>query len=452
MSGEAEAPAATGLRVRGFLERHERAAIISLLLVGLVERIAWLSQQGRLKPFVCEMQQVAVSFAKTGVLGDAYFVGQGPTAHVGPVMPIIGGFIYRIFGVGTLTSEILLLALALTFFGTALIAFYAAFRRLGLAIEWRLIALAAALILPLHFKFEVQSLRIWEGALAVALLACNLLLVLRLDARPCLYARDYVAPAVLGGLLALVNPPAALGAYAALGILTLKRVAVRHWVGVGFVMAVGLAVFIAPWAIRNERAFGRPILTRSNFPLEHAIAFHPDAVSPSDPRAVYVHRLRAIHPYSGEPVSAARDELARVGELAYMDRLRAETTAWERAHPGDVVRIAARHLLEFWLPPKWWWRIYNDQTPMVVPRLILTWTTALAALGALVWGLVRAPLGPRLYVACTLIIPSLPYALVQPVQRYRYLVVVLTFFLAAEFASRICELASKRRLATFARS
>src|SRR5207302_3298873 len=159
---------------------------------------------------------------------------------------IIGGFIYRIFGVGTLTSEILLLALALTFFGTALIAFYAAFRRLGLAIEWRLIALAAALILPLHFKFEVQSLRIWEGALAVALLACNLLLVLRLDARPRLYARDYVAPAILGGLLALVNPPAALGAYAALGILTLKRVAVRHWLGVGFVMAVGLAVFIAP--------------------------------------------------------------------------------------------------------------------------------------------------------------------------------------------------------------
>jgi len=89
---------------------------------------------------------------------------------------------------------------------------------------------------------------------------------------------------------------------------------------------------------------------------------------------------------------------------------------------------------------------------MVVPRQIITWTTALEALGALVWGLVRAPLGPWLYVACTLIIPSLPYALVQPVQRYRYLVVVLTFFLAAEFASRICELASKRRLARFARS
>jgi hypothetical protein len=45
-----------------------------------------------------------------------------------------------------------------------------------------------------------------------------------------------------------------------------------------------------------------------------------------------------------------------------------------------------------------------------------------------------------------LLIPSLPYALVQPVQRYRYLVVLLTYFLAADFAARVAAYVAKRRL------
>lgn len=436
------------------LARYEWLPVLLILLAGLVERILWVSRQGRLKPFPDEMQQVAVCFAKTGVLGDAYFVGQGPTAHVGPVMPLIGGVIYRTFGVGSLTSEILLTALALAFFGIALMAFYAAFRRLGTPMAWRLLALAAAVLTPLNFKLEVQSLRLFEGALAVALLACSLLLVVRLDSRARLRERDsrarlrerdYVVPALLGGFLTLVNPPAALGAYGAFGILTLKKVSLRHWPGVFLVMAAGLALFIAPWAIRNEHVFGRLILTRSNFPLEHAIGFHPAAVAPSDPRVVFVDRIRAIHPYSGETVSAARTAFAKVGELAYMDRLKADTQAWERAHPADAARIAARHFMEFWLPPKWSWRIYTDRAPLVPARQALIWATTFAAVAAVAWRLMKAPLGPGLYLACLLIIPSLPYALVQPVQRYRYLVFVLTFFLAADFLGLVGTAAARSR-------
>jgi hypothetical protein len=444
-SGDGCADASTsGHRVRSFLGRHERAAILAVLVAGLAERVVWVAQAGRLQPFHHEMQKVAVSFATTGVLGDAYYPGQGPTAHVGPVMPIIGGLIYRALGVGSLTSEIVLTGLALTFLGVTLLAFYAAFRRLGLPVEWRLAALTLAALVPLNLKFEVQSLRLFEGALAVALLACGLLLTLRLDARPDLRARDYVVPAVLCGLLALLNPPTALAAYAALGILTLKRVPARRWIGVGLVMAIGLAAFMGPWAIRNERVLGRMILTRSNYPLEHAIGFHEGAVSPSDPRAVFETRLRSMHPYSSEPASSARDELARVGEIAFMDRREAETRAWERANPGGAARIAARHFMEFWLPPRWMWRIYNDHAELVVQRQAYVWTVTIAAFSALVWGLFRAPLGPRLYVACILVIPSLPYVLVQPVQRYRYLVAVLTVFLAMEFAFLACQAISRR--------
>jgi hypothetical protein len=433
--------------LRSFLGRHERAAFVLLLVVGLMARVVWVSQHERLGPMICESYQAAICFARTGGICDTYLPGQGLTATATPVMPVIDGLVYRAFGVGSRASEMVLTAFSLTILCATLLALYLAFRRLRLAVEWRLAALAAALLLPINFKWETVSMRLFEGGMAAALLAVSLLLVLRLDAsREPLRPRDFSLPAVLVGFLALINPPAALGAYGALGVLTLKRVPMRRWLGVALVMAVGLAVFIAPWGLRNERVFGRLILTRSNFPLEHAIGFHSEAVSPANPAAVFVRRGAAIHPYSSDPASPGRAEFARIGELAYMDRLAAETTAWERAHPLDTVRLAARHLVEFWLPPRWSWTIFGNAAPLVLTRQAFIWATTLAAFAAIVWRLVQAPLGPGLYLACVLLIPSLPYALVQPVQRYRYLVVVLTYFLAADFAARVAAYVAKRRL------
>jgi len=128
-----------------------------------------------------------------------------------------------------------------------------------------------------------------------------------------------------------------------------------------------------------------------------------------------------------------------------MDRLAAETAAWERAHPLETVHLAARHLVEFWLPPRWSWTIFGNTAPLVLPRQVFLWATTFAAFAALAWRLVQAPLGPGLYLASVLLIPSLTYALVQPIQRYRYLVVLLTFFLAADFAARVTAYAAKRR-------
>jgi hypothetical protein len=447
-AGNAGAPASgESGRLRSFLGRHERAVFVLLLVVGLLARAVWVSQDGRLGPMICETYNAAVCFARTGDICDTYVPGQGPTATATPTLPVLVGLIYRAFGEGSLTSEILLTTFSLAVLSGTLLTLYLAFRRLGLAVEWRLAALATALLLPINFKWETVSMRLFEGGVAALLLALSLFLVLRMDERreppgP----RDYALPAFLVGLLALINPPAALGAYGALGVLTLKRVPVRRWPGVALVMTVGLAVFIAPWGLRNERVFGRLILSRSNFPLEHALAFHPGAVSPADPAAAFVNRGREIHPYSNDPNSPARAEFSRIGEMAYMDRLAAETAAWKRAHPMDTVRLAVRHLVEFWLPPRWSWTIFGNAAPLVAPRQVFIWATTLAAFAAIGWRLVQAPLGPGLYLACILLIPSLTYALVQPIQRYRYLVVVLTFFLAADFAGQLAAYLAKRRL------
>lgn len=430
---------------RGFLARHERALFVLLMVLGLVARVVWVSQDGRLGPMICETYNAAVCFARTGGICDTYIPGQGPTATAGPVLTAWIGLVYRAFGEGSRVSEMVLTAYSLAVLCVTLTALYLAFRRLRVPVEWRLAALAIALLVPINFKWETISMRLFEGGVAAALLAVSLLLVLRREDRggP-LGWRDYLLPAGLIGLLALINPPAALGAYAAFGVLTLKRVPVRRWIGVALVMAVGLAVFVVPWGLRNERVFGRLILARSNFPLEHALGFHPAAVSPADPAGVFVQRGREIHPYTNDAVSPARDAFKRLGEIGYMDKLRAETAAWERAHPADVVRLAARHLAEFWLPPLWSWNIFGRTAPLALPSLVFVWATTLAAFAAVVWRLVKAPLGPGLYLACVLIVPSLTYALVQPVQRYRYLIVVLTYFLAADFVAQAAQAIRRR--------
>jgi hypothetical protein len=442
----ADTPQGEPAGVRGLLARHERAAIVLLLVAGVLARAVWVSRNGRLVPMISESYQAAVCFARTGGICDTYLPGQGPTATATPILPAVAGLVYRDLGEGTPAAEIVLTVISLGVFCATLVVFNLAFRRLHVAVDWRLAALAAALLLPMNFKWETVSMRLFEGGAAAALLGVSLLLVLHLDTRgEPLRPRDYGLPALLVGFLALINPPAALGAYGAFGVLTLKRVSMRRWFGVALVMSIGLAVFIVPWGLRNERVLGRLILARSNFPLEHALGFHPGAVSPDDRAAAFVRRGAAIHPYSGDPASPARAEFARIGELAYMDRLAAETRAWTRANPAETWRLAARHLIEFWLPPTWSWTIFGNAAPLVLPRQVFTWAVTLAAFAAVAWRLIQAPLGPGLYLACALIIPSLPYALVQPVQRYRYLVVVLTYFLAADFAARFAAKAARRR-------
>lgn len=46
-----------------------------------------------------------MSFARTGVLADAYRPGQGATAHLLPLPPVYAGPIYRAFCVRTVTLQ-----------------------------------------------------------------------------------------------------------------------------------------------------------------------------------------------------------------------------------------------------------------------------------------------------------------------------------------------------------
>jgi len=424
--------------LKRWLPVEEHRLVLALLVCGALVRIAWLASRTGLAPVVDEMQRVAASYARAGSLADAYFDGSGLTAHVGPIQPIILGSVYRLFGVATPGSEAVLIALAISFVLVGIYFLWCCFRELELPAAWRLAAVAVAALLPLHFNLELRALRTFEGAFATALMACGLLLVLRLDKQPRLGWRDLVWPSLLGAVLFLLNPPCGLGFFGALGVLVLRRVPVRDWAMVALSAAVALVLTVAPWGLRNQAVFGQPIFTRGNFGLEYAVGFHPAAASALDPKEAFKARMLEVHPYMGERARAA---YVRDGEVRYMERLKQETDAWIAAHPKAAIELAARHVGNFWFPSRWMWGVFLEpgaSQPNGVPvRQAIAWLMSLAALAALGWRLLRQPLGPHLYVACIVMLPSLPYALVEPTLRYRYIVETMCVFLSAELASRV---------------
>lgn len=428
-----------GARLWALLEKWEGLLVVGILLLGAVYRFVWLlSQRSGLSPVIGEMQNVATTFARTGVLGDPYGPGSGPTTHVGPVMPILQGTVYRLAGIETPLAEGILVWIAIGFVIGGIYFFWRSFKELGLPAPFRVAAVAFAALPPLNFNLELRALRSFEGAFAVALVALSLWTILRLDRRSSLTWRDFLGPTFVAALLFLLNPPAGMAVLAALGLLTLKRVPVRRWVSVGLCTGVALVAVLGPWAWRNVVVFDKPIFTRGNFGLEFSIGFHPAALSDANPKQVYLARMEEVHPFM-DP--RPRAEVVRLGEIAYFAKLQAETDAWISANPQGAATLALRHLRDFWFPPQWVWGTFlgpGAALPSALPiRQGIIWVSSLLALLALGLRLARDPLGRYLYVGCLLILPSLPYILVQPMLRYRYLIETLCVFLAAELVWRL---------------
>ncbi len=423
-------------RLETALARIERPLVAALLALGFVIRIAWLflSPAERLSPHKSEMWHVAATFAETGRLADAYAPGSGVSSHVGPFNTMVEGLIYRVFGVGSLTSELILAVIAAAVVCTLFWILYRVAADLGVAVAPRLAALAFLLLVPLNFYVEVVDFRIREGAFGAMLAAGLLWWLLRLDAGP-LGWRSIARFGLAAGFAFLINPGIALAAYAGLGLVGLRHLPVRRWPFAAVVLALGFVAVNGAWIVRNEVVYHRFMVSRGNFGMELDTAFHTAAVDPADPRAVFVARSEQIHPF----FSAAA--LARLktfpDDATYFASLGTEANAWIAAHPGDFAHIALRHLRELYFPPKWLFDQYGTGAIRgVAARQALVWAISALGLLGLVWGMV-ARSRQHLFVALTIAFPTLLYVVVQPTLRYRYAFAGLLTYLAAGLVWRL---------------
>ncbi|CAN5152147.1 hypothetical protein BH10PSE12_BH10PSE12_17470 [soil metagenome] len=383
-----------------------------------------------------EATNAALAFARHGQIADAFFAGQGPTAHLLPVAIWIAGSVYRLFGADSLTANLVLA-------GWALVQTFAAFlllRSLFVAMRLDRDAVCGGLILlcwfPVLIAQEAIDFCVWEAGMAVCLAAINLLCLVRLaDAATIVTWRHLAAIALLAAATAFVSPPAGLAVDCCWAIFAFRQLSWPRIAGFAALSAAALALLFVPWMLRNLAVLGDVVWIRSNFGLEFAIANHPAAVSGLSPNEVLQARMAQIHPFHNPPALAAMR--AAGGEVAYAKALGRATWAWAANTPIAFIRLTLRHYRQFYVPDTWQLMLTNWHD-LIGLRAIVMQIVGVSGLIALMLGLVRRR---RHYgiLATYIAVAGLPYALVQPIPRYSYLVYGLLAFLAVSLFVELAE-------------
>lgn len=410
--------------------KEDRPLLAILLLGGMALRLFWLAHVGGSIVGTygsAEASRIALAVAQGRGIADAYYPGYGPTAHMMPVSPAIAGFLLWMLGPQTAASNIALLCWCLAQVGIAIILLRLLFESLGadaVTVRWGTALLC--LVTPFITQ-ETIDFRYWEGAIALCLGTANLLAISRIERDPRSGWRLFAGIAALEAATLFVSPPVGLATGACWAAVALRRFDLRDCVQLAGLAAAAVLLVFTPWAVRNARVFGEPVLARSNFGLELAIGNHPGALSAERPEIIHVRRVAAIHPFqaSAQPPLVVRPG----GEVAYSHALAVRTWDWIANNRLSFARLYARHLREFFFPETW--ELYfSGWSGMAAPRAAIMSLVDLLGLIGLAIALVRQ----RRYwiVALFVTVLALPYGLFDPTTTHMYPAYSLLAFLAVE--------------------
>jgi hypothetical protein len=315
-----------------------------LFAIGFAARIALVLLTHQYRDVTrFELQRTAYSLATTGVFGNPYAIETGPTAHVAPGYPLILAGIYKMFGAeqrGELVKEVVASAVSAT--GWALVP--AAGAALGMPPLVGFLAGLAGAALPL--KLSVETKGDWEAsysALATMWLTC---LTVGLWRR-----RTYtVAEAVRTGAawgVSLLFMPALLPVLLVFAVVGCFQMFSMRYLKFLAVQAGLVALILAPWIIRNERALGAPIATRTNFGLE--LRLSNNALAGPLERVNYENNVyHVFHPL--QSVKQA-ERVKALGEVEFNREAMQDAINWIRANPGRFIKLTAERVFYFWYEP-----------------------------------------------------------------------------------------------------
>jgi len=414
------------------LSRKTWIGIIAVMLIGLALRVGWIMLQPPGRHMAGEARRVAVSLATTGTFGNALYAGEGPTAHLTPTSPAIAGGVFSIFGVDSPAANFILASWCLLQVFSSFLLLLLLFRKLGTPALGLLLALAALCFLPILIGDETVQFRYWDAALAVNLAVATLLVLISLDGRGDPGWRWMVGAGFLAAMTMIVTPTLGLGIYAAAGIYLWRNLSWERMALAVGIAGLVLAALVTPWAIRNYRVMGAPILLRDNAGMQMAVANYPEAVHTRDMGPTYEKRLREVSPYFNDDLKTALE--AAGGEVAYNKKLARETKAWIKAHPREFAYLTMRHFTEFYWPRGWQFR-HTGSGSLARERAAFVSLVSFFGFIGLAWGLWRRRPG-YIYLLPAVLLPGLAYAMFQPLPRYTYLIYGLLVFLAADGLSR----------------
>ena len=379
---------------------------LAIASVALAVRIAYilLGHTYRFKTvdgnfnFGYEMGRIGCSLALGQGFSNPFHGITGPTAWEPPLYPFLIAGIFRIFGIYTPASALVLLSLNSLFAGlTTLPIFWIAKRSFGEQVAvWSAWTWA---LLPSAIFWSTRW--IWETSLAALLLALLVALALALETRDGL--RPWFEFGLLWAISALTNAALLSLLPVSTGWAWYRRAKQGRGSRAGVLAASAVfLVCLAPWLVRNYRSFGRIIWSRSNFGAELRLGNGPGANGTW---------MDSEHPTK----DAHQLELYRqMGEIAYVAERRREALAFIGEDYARFARLSVRRFAYFWGGPP-----HPQKSASVLVGNLLYLGSSLLALFGLIEALRNHRPGAWLFFWVMLIYP-LVYYVVFFLPRYRH--------------------------------
>jgi 4-amino-4-deoxy-L-arabinose transferase-like glycosyltransferase len=375
--------------------------------------------------FGWETARVARSIATGRGFSSPFPEPTGPTAVVPPAYTYLVAGVFRVFGIYTAASAVVMLTLNDVFSAlTCLPVFFIALRVLGLrAARW-----AAWIWAFFPWAIALANATVWETTLTTLLFSLVILATLRLERSTGLGA--WLGYGALWGAAALTNP-AVVSTLPFLGAWVWLR---RRRGGENCTAAAATAALVffcmtGPWIGRCSRSYGRFVAFRGGIGQELLVGNSDDTSHASNFLVIPGNN------------SAEMAEVKRLGEPAYMAKKQRE--AWEviSRRPWRFAGLTLRRVLYTWtnlwdFPPRW--SLDEEGLPNAL-------TYSLVSLIALA-GLLRAIRDRRdgvIPLVIPLVVFPIAYYLTHSEVRYRHPIdPIVVVFMASAATAR-----SERKLA-----
>ena len=310
------------------------ALALRMVAVGFLYKDTWNDFRDHLL-FGFEIGRIARSLAAGHGYGNPMLPETGPTAWMTPIYPYLLAGVFRIFGIYSRNSALVILSFnALCSALTCIPIFLMAQRSFG-----RSVAVIACWIWALSpYSIYISGGFVWETCLSVLLL--GILFLWTLELREHATKWGCLGFGILWGISALTNASTLalfpfLTGWALYPYWRTKGTR-QQWLAATLLVVFGLAVAVLPWQVRNYRTFHTPIALRDNFWLEFWVGNDGDSASWMDENA---------HPSIND---AEQAEFVRRGEIPYMQEKRREALSVLAQHPEQFVTLSLRRFLYMW--------------------------------------------------------------------------------------------------------
>lgn len=343
--------------------------------------------------FGYELGRVARSLAQGNGFSDPFFSHTGPTSWVAPMYALLLAGVFKVFGIYSAASAVVIKSLdslfaALTIFPAYLTARKIFDAKIALAVAW------AWLFFP--FSIFIAATSVWDTCLGTLLLTTAVWLTLEYEDSDSW--KDWIWYGLVWGIGILTTPAILTCMPFCFAWVFWRRHTSQKRNYTSVAAAAMLTVLVlTPWLMRDYVVFHRPILIKSNLWVEAACGnigsnrhWWHDEQHPS-------HSIAQFLAYR------------ELGEMAYMDKKKADVVSSIKGNPGTFVVQSLRRFVFVWTG---YWSFREDYlVEEDMDLLNIALTTALTVLA--LFGIRKSVKEDR-----QLLFPSLAVIVVLPLIYY----------------------------------